>query len=183
MREPLVVVERNTIGLIGLVLSLLGLLTCGLLSPLGLVTSLVGLVRAPRMWAIWGVVLGVVGTIWFFWYGATMVLGVRQTPAVRQRVETQRGDATSEFVEQLAGLIRVWHAEQGELPPDEMGQQLLAGRQDLWARTPRYRVLAADRFEIRSAGPDQQFETDDDVVYEETVAAVAGSGGQVEETP
>lgn len=176
MYEPQVAVEKNTIGLIGLVVSVLGIITCGLLSPLGLVISLVALVKPPRALAIAGVVLGAIGTVVFFWFGVAAMLNVFDLSNVREGVEVERRDGAQSFAEQTAVVIRNWHAEQGVLPPVDVGQQLLSGRQDAWARTLRYALLDADRFEIRSSGPDQLFGTDDDIVYRESVV-VSPQGG------
>jgi hypothetical protein len=52
----------NPFGLVGLILSALGMLSCGLLSPLGLLFSTIGLFRAPRGLAVLGVVLGILGS-------------------------------------------------------------------------------------------------------------------------
>jgi hypothetical protein len=53
----------NTLGLAGFVTSLVGfVVTGGILCPIGLILSLVALRRAPRGFAIAGVVIGVVGS-------------------------------------------------------------------------------------------------------------------------
>lgn len=52
----------NTLGLVGLVLSAMGLFTCGILSPLGLLFSTLGMGREPRVMAIIGLVLGILGS-------------------------------------------------------------------------------------------------------------------------
>ena len=54
--------ESNGLGIAGFVVSLVGLLSCGLLSPIGLIMSLVALGREPKGLAIAGVVLGAVGS-------------------------------------------------------------------------------------------------------------------------
>lgn len=60
-----VIVERtNGLGTAGFIVSLVGFLSCGFLSPIGLVLSLIALGRQPRGLAIAGFVLGLIGSIW-----------------------------------------------------------------------------------------------------------------------
>lgn len=54
---------RNRAGTVGLVLSIAGLLTGGLLSPVGMIVSLIGMSRTPRHRAGIGVVLGAFGCV------------------------------------------------------------------------------------------------------------------------
>lgn len=54
--------ESNGLGIAGFVVSLVGLLSCGLLSPIGLIMSLIALGREPKGLAIAGVVIGAVGS-------------------------------------------------------------------------------------------------------------------------
>ena len=64
----------NGLGVAGFVLSLLGFLgTCGLLSPIGLILSLIALRKQPRGLAIAGVIIGAVGSLWFL--VALLILG------------------------------------------------------------------------------------------------------------
>jgi len=54
--------QTNGLGVAGFVCSLVGLLTGGLLSPVGLVLSLIAVGRQPRGMAIAGIILGLLGT-------------------------------------------------------------------------------------------------------------------------
>src|SRR5690349_7884012 len=64
--------QSNTLGLVGFICALIGLLTGGhLLSPVGLILSLVALGSRPRGFAVWGVILGFLGTC-----GWLLVVGV-----------------------------------------------------------------------------------------------------------
>ncbi len=58
-----VVQQSNGMGTAGFVLSLIGWVTCGVLCPVGLLFSLVGLNREPRGLAIAGTVIGGIGTL------------------------------------------------------------------------------------------------------------------------
>lgn len=57
--------STNEMGLAGFVTSLVGILTAGLLSPLGFLFSIIGLTKEPRGLASAGVMLGFVGTLFF----------------------------------------------------------------------------------------------------------------------
>lgn len=64
MGQQIVREGSNSAGLAGFVISLVGLLSCGLLSPVGLIISMMGLKREPKGLAIAGVVIGLVGSLW-----------------------------------------------------------------------------------------------------------------------
>lgn len=65
----------NGIGLAGFIISLIGFLTCGCLSPLGLFLSFVGLLRPPRGFGLAGVILGLIGSWWLWAFGMAMIAG------------------------------------------------------------------------------------------------------------
>ncbi|MFG0256638.1 MAG: DUF4190 domain-containing protein [Phycisphaerales bacterium JB043] len=58
--------SQNNIGITGFVVSLLGIFTLGILSPIGFIISMMGLTRAPRGFAIAGVIIGLIGSIELF---------------------------------------------------------------------------------------------------------------------
>lgn len=72
--------QANDIGVAGFVLSLIGFLTCGCLSPLGLILSVAGLSREPRGLAIAGTVLGGLGSAWIVIIGLLVLLGMVSVP-------------------------------------------------------------------------------------------------------
>jgi hypothetical protein len=55
--------ETNGLGTAGFVVSLVGVLTCGFLSPVGFLFSLIALFKPPRGMAIAGAVLGGLGSL------------------------------------------------------------------------------------------------------------------------
>ena len=71
-----VAAPSNSIGLAGFILSLVGFVTCGCLSPVGLFFSLIGMLSAPRGFAFVGTILGVLGSWWLWAFGFVMVAGV-----------------------------------------------------------------------------------------------------------
>ena len=67
--------STNGLGTAGFVTSLVGLfLTCGILSPIGLLFSAAALFKAPRGMAIAGFVLGAIGSWWLFAFGLAMLV-------------------------------------------------------------------------------------------------------------
>jgi Na+-driven multidrug efflux pump len=53
----------NGLGIAGFVVSLVGLIPCGLLCPLGALLSLIAVFRQPRGFAIAGLIIGTLGSI------------------------------------------------------------------------------------------------------------------------
>lgn len=65
-----VLVRSNGLGTAGFVTSLVGLFfCCGLLSPIGLLLSVVALIQPPRGMAFAGTLLGAIGSWWLFAFG------------------------------------------------------------------------------------------------------------------
>ena len=68
--------ESNGLGTAGFIVSLIGFLTCGFISPLGLLFSIIGLFKNPKGLAIAGTVLGLIGSLWLFIGGFAILLGI-----------------------------------------------------------------------------------------------------------
>lgn len=66
----------NGLGTAGFVLSLVGLLTCGFLCPLGFLFGLLGMFKPPRGLAIAGTVIGALGSLWLAFFGFALVAGL-----------------------------------------------------------------------------------------------------------
>ena len=56
----------------------------------------------------------------------------------------------------------------GSLPGATPGDAAIAGIVDAWGNAMQYRLTSESRFEIVSAGPDGQFDTDDDVRHSDS---------------
>lgn len=81
-RTTTVIIQRppsNDLGVAGFV-SLLGLLTCGCIAPLGLLLSVMALSKQPRGLAIAGTVIGTIGSLWVFALLLLVLLGVVSIP-------------------------------------------------------------------------------------------------------
>ncbi|MBC7834911.1 MAG: hypothetical protein H7Y88_07400 [Phycisphaerales bacterium] len=68
--------QENGLGLAGFIVSLIGLISCGILSPIGLIMSWIAKSREPKGLAIAGVVLGLVGSAELILFLALGVFGM-----------------------------------------------------------------------------------------------------------
>lgn len=170
---PRVINERNTWGIIGLTISVVGLFTLGILSPLGLAASIAGMSRRPRGTAIAGVVLGLVGTILLIVYTLPRII----PPAVREvgmgarandTIATRAAQDTWILMRDVADRLDAARPKNGDAPSQAEGDAAMSGRQDSWINVIRYARPDDETFEIRSAGPDRIFDTDDDIVITRT---------------
>ena len=171
MSEPQqvhVVLEKkpsNGLGIAGFVVSLVGLVcTLGVLSPVGLLLSLLAVFKPPRGFAIAGVVVGVVGTVlaavvgvgmWMLW-----LVGEKAVESLGPEVET-----VSEILV-IDGKVRGAYDSSGDPPSEEKGNALVSEHLDGWGRPFRY-VLSPDTrqflWKVESAGEDGKFGTPDDI--------------------
>ncbi len=159
--------ETNTPGLVGFILSLCGLM-CGVTFPIGFIVSLFGLGKEPKGFAIAGTIIGAVGTLLylaiFLFYGAMFAacIGIGAT-AARFTIETQTS------IDEASGTIDEYEMENGELPDEETGNQLIADAdiKDGWGRNLRYEITEEGDYVIRSAGVDGEFDTLDDATSQD----------------
>ena len=84
--------QTNGLGLAGFIVSLFGLLTCGTLSPIGFLLSVIGVFKSPRGFAIAGSILGALGSVWLAVAGLAM-LGALAAPAIEQTRDTIQREA------------------------------------------------------------------------------------------
>src|SRR5215217_6171663 len=66
----------NNMGLAGFITSLIGLVSCGVLSPIGLPLSPIGMIKPPRGFAIAGTILGLIGSIFLVVAGISFVMAM-----------------------------------------------------------------------------------------------------------
>ncbi|MCG3134861.1 MAG: hypothetical protein HMLKMBBP_02265 [Planctomycetes bacterium] len=150
--------SRNTMGIVGFVISLIGILcTCGVLSPLGLLICLFAVFRAPRGFATAGIILGVLGTIlaasvaWLAWQGISYSLeaGV----SVKNAIMTVAG--AGQAAQEILAVTP------GSLPPDDQAAAIAKKHTDGWDR-PFTWLAEGDERLLVSAGPDGAYGTEDD---------------------
>lgn len=163
--------QTNPAGLAGFIISLCGFITC-VCFPIGLIVSLVGLKSEPKGLAIAGTVIGAIGTVLVVIiiavYGVAITacigtcigIGAATQQTIMQQVETD--DAINE----AKLLIDNFEAENNRLPDETEGNDLIGDLTDGWENALRYEPLDGD-YEIRSAGSDGEFDTEDDRTTED----------------
>ena len=161
--------DTNPVGLAGFIVSLVSLIACGgLLSPVGLILSLVGCFRQPRGLAIAGLVLGLIGSSAFIL--GVVLLGVGLIAGaiallfgasfIGQTVETVF-DA-----DEVREAIVAYERANGRLPEsiDDLTSLDEEAGKDLWDTPYRLSVDPDDRtMTLVSLGEDQTFGTKDDI--------------------
>ena len=159
--------STNSMGLAGFIVSIVSLIGCaGILSPLSLIFSLIGLGREPKGFAIAGLVLSIIGLLWFgamFFFGVLGVilmaagLGVLAAGAV---MVSSVGENAFGIIERVHEI----HESTGDVPPSLADLNLGADElTDTWGNRFVYIPSAdGDAFVLFSAGPDGDYGTDDD---------------------
>jgi hypothetical protein len=145
----------NGMGVAGFIVSLVGLILCaGIICPLGLVFSLIGLGREPRGLAIAGTILGGLGTLVFLGLVAVFL-------GVGEMKETM---VTGVRFAMVQVEIEQYHKEHGEFPDADDGNEMIADELDGWDRPIRYSRTGTG-YQLQSAGPDGEFDTADDIKH------------------
>jgi hypothetical protein len=155
---------QNGLGIAGFVTSLVGVLTCGVLSPVGLILSLIALVKPPRGFAIAGTVIGIVGSIWVIFAGFAMVaaaLGIRTAAKAVEDYVTAYQSARQAYVQ-----IDQQRKNTGTAPTSADANTVAAKFTDPWGTALRGEVDDGV-IVIRSAGRDKKFDTSDDLRFTE----------------
>ena len=150
----------NYLGTTGLVFSILGLVTCGALSPIGLLLSVIGLTGKRRGGAIAGVLLALLGLAI---PGAFIFSAVKEE---RDRHREQVVQTARSVLESARVKIDELRAEEKALPDGVAGNKFLLeeGFRDPWNVELRYELHDDQKsYSLRSAGPDSRFDTRDDV--------------------
>jgi hypothetical protein len=138
--------QQNGLGLAAFVVSLIGLFSAGILSPVGAVMGAIALRRDPKGFAIAGLVIGLFGTLWICLVAAFFIgiLGVGITAGVMSLVYAQIEDGITGLNEG-ADIIVKWQASHdGVLPSSEQGTVALQDAGFLGS----YRWIDGDDFVI-----------------------------------
>ncbi|MCH8343791.1 MAG: DUF4190 domain-containing protein [Planctomycetes bacterium] len=164
--------QTNGMAIAGFVCSLVGLVSGGhLLSPIGLILSLVALKReGGRGWAIAGIILGGLGIcgwlIAFLIFGVALLaaVGIGAAAVAFAMSEPEKIELTAD-VGVMTAAIEAHRDVTGALPADldalDLGAPFLT---DPWGNPYRY-ILLPDRagYKIMTNGPDGALDTADDV--------------------
>ena len=146
-------------------------LSLGVLSPITLLMGLAGLRRKPRKTAVVGTLFSLIGVGLM----AALVIGVVEHHEYEQhqRYMAEQGRVIAVQVEEGNQLLAFAASEfeqyrddnDGRLPLDIDGNSLAIKHVDPWGELLRYEV-EPDLAILRSAGPDGDFYTTDDLTYE-----------------
>ena len=158
----------NPIGLAGFITSLVGIVSCGVLCPIGLILSAIGLFKRPKGFAIAGFVIGLLGSLGIIivvlvvgvvFIGLLIALAAAGPAGIEMFGDTV---AITEHVKQYqaqnaslpATLVQV-----SGLTPDEL--------KDHWGHEYIYKPdLVNNTFSITSMGPDGTEGTNDDMTVQ-----------------
>ncbi|MEQ8770774.1 MAG: type II secretion system protein GspG [Phycisphaerales bacterium] len=169
--QPTVVVHRsesNGLGLAGFICSLIGLLSCGALFPVGLVglaLSFFGMFKRPRGLAIAGFVIGLVANLWiivavvFVGFSAILAGAAAMVGAEKFEAAFEMGVIGAHVDEYLGANGR---------PPSTLTILGLETNtlEDPWGRTYRYAPTADGlSYTLSSDGPDGVEGTPDDILH------------------
>jgi len=151
--------KSNTFGILGCIFSILGIFTFGLASPIGLALSMLGMARQPRGAATFGTVVGAMGTLFLLIWGGTLMAGVSAANHAANVHQTEQSLSAA------VATIEQYKSDHKRLPEDIEGNKLLirAESSDAWGQSLRYDPIDGDGYLVRSAGPDAQFDTGDDL--------------------
>ncbi|MEM6334484.1 MAG: DUF4190 domain-containing protein [Planctomycetota bacterium] len=148
--------EKNTLGLVGFVLSILQFVTCGALAIIPLIICLIALRKTPRVLAIVGTILSAIGLLFFALIGFGIISAVLFAgPAIQQI--SGGSQATFEII--------TFYNQNGALPTDAEAQAIFSGYDFGPGITPRYTIIDDTTAEILLPGADGQFDTADDMPF------------------
>ena len=165
--------ESNGLGVAGFFIALFGLfIPTGILALLGLLVSLVALGKAPRGFASMGVLIGLLGTVFWMVIMAVVVLGgLAGGAVVLLAVAAMFVITQPEVIEVTSDMINVtlaaveYEEDNGSLPRDlgVLGLSVSA-LTDPWGNPYRYELIDNDPgFDVISDGGDGTPGTTDDM--------------------
>lgn len=171
--EPISIQKRkrpfNWCGFTGMLMALVSPFTLFLIAPLALLFSLFGLRRSPRGMAVWGLVLSLMGTtalsVWsltaFTHHQRQVARQHHNQVAVENRREIRK---TGLVIEKAIEELREFRTEHNhQLPSLDDGMMMTVRYDDAWDKPLRYGTTDWG-CNVRSAGPDGEFDTRDDIV-------------------
>lgn len=165
--------QTNGLGLASFIVSLVGVLFCGgLLCPIGVIMAMVALSKPPKGFAIAGLVIGLIGSLWILGVIAILILASLGV-AVGLGAALFGGLFGIPFFEIAmdANTIKtqaVSYLDDNGTFPDSLDALTFSKAEtteDPWGETYRYEIGADQRSAtLTSSGPDKAFDTSDDIV-------------------
>lgn len=154
--------SHNWLGAWGFGVSLFGLLfTFGLLCPLGFLLSFFGLFSPKRGFAVAGLILGGIGSL--FVAAGVGTIAIAASTVHHYRVEVPKLEKTRQVLNTACVEVESFRQENGKLPEGIEGNKLVLKFEDGFGNAVRYEPEENGDYGIRSAGHDGQFDTDDDL--------------------
>ena len=153
--------KENSTAIVGLILSILGFVTCPIFSIVGMFVSWSAMSREPKGVAIAGFIIGLIGTIGVLIGGIVLIcvfagiftLGAAAVAAAQQAVqELPQKQAVMEIVREYEG--------EG-IPTQAEGEKIIQNKMDAWQNQLRYETDGSS-FSVISDGPDGKPNTADD---------------------
>ena len=152
----------NTMGLIGFILSLVGFVFCGLLSPIACLVSLIGMFKEPRGFAVAGFIISLIGSVFLATIGFFIITAVMTMMGLIAAVAAVM-DYSTQFVplfEANSVLVQKWE-DPDKLPTTAEGNDIIEGKLDAWDKQIKYETNGTS-YSFVSAGADGKFDNDDD---------------------
>ena len=179
--------QRNGLGVFGFFVALVGLvIPTGIVALLGLILSLAAIGRSPRGFAAAGVILGLLGTV--FWLVAMFVAAIVAVAAAAgfglmavagfALTQPEVVEVTTDMVNMVIA-VEEYREEHDDALPGELALLPLrpAVRTDPWGTAYRF-VVSEDEdlgFDLVSGGPDASFDTEDDIALSRLGATWKGA--------
>lgn len=161
--------QFNWWGFWGFGFSIMSLMTAGFLSPLALLVNLVGMRRRPRKLATAGLVISIIGSLMLTGIVTTAIASHRHREhRVRAHheavlVQSQVKDTQKVLAQAQSEFDEYRDANQGKLPAWIEANMVAIKHTDAWGQSIRFDPENGFA-QLRSAGPDQIFDTRDDVL-------------------
>lgn len=151
--------KENGFGLAGFIVSIAGLVLCGIPSIIGVILSMIGLGKEPKGLAIAGLILGLIGlvevaVVGFLTFSAYQVAQNAGTFFQEIAIEAQLNEHAS-------AIGNEWESS-SQIPTQSEGDELLKGQRDMIGNQIVYETDGTS-FSLRSAGADGTLQTDDDI--------------------
>jgi len=165
--------QHNGLGVAGFLIAFVGLfIPTGIVSLLGLILSVAALGRPPRLFAVLGVLLGLLGVlIWgaailALLFGIAVVGVVLAVLAVMAMIvtETELTTVTADMLNIQAAIVeaRAHHGGSEPLAISKLGLPA-AAMLDPWGRPYRLEACSSGFVDVVSDGPDGESGTSDDL--------------------
>ncbi len=156
---PVDIPGENGLGLAGFIVSMAGLVLCGIPSIIGVLLSLLGLRKSPKGFATAGLIIGMLGLL---------ELGLAIFVSINVYKVGQRAGG---FIQSIPVYVRLNQEAQivvdewnslDRIPTKQEGDELLKGKRDSMGNPMVYET-DGESFSIRTAGPDGTLQTKDDI--------------------